>query len=210
MIIKKTLDVLSVPPSAEEKQTHLLIMLHGWGANYRDLAPLATMFDLPGFGYLFPNAPFDHPQAPGGRAWYALETSEHQGLSDSKRILQDWLLSLPDTTGVPLERTIMAGFSQGGAMTLDVGLTLPFAGLCSLSGYLHYQPQKQDKINFPSVLIVHGTQDPVVPIQAAQQAQTSLTAVGVSIEYREFQMGHEITSPVLTLMQEFITAQIKP
>lgn len=94
-------------------------------------------------------------------------------------------------------------------MTLDVGLTLPLAGLCSLSGYLHYQPQKpNEKADFPPVLIVHGTQDPVVPIAAAQQAKEKLTVIGVKVQYQEFAMGHEIQPPVLTLIQEFITAKI--
>ena len=205
MTIKKTLDAISLPPNSGEKPTNLLIMLHGWGANYQDLAPLASMLNLPGFAYIFPNAPFEHPQVPGGRAWYALETEEYTGLTESKQILRDWLLSLPNSTGISLENTIMTGFSQGGAMTLDVGFTLPLAGLCSLSGYLHYPPQKQNEsVEFPPVLIVHGTQDPVVPIEAAQQAREKLTAMGVEVKYQEFAMGHEIQPPVLTLMQEFI------
>ena len=205
----KTLDAIFIPPNSGEKPANLLIMLHGWGANYQDLTPLAPMLDLPGFAYIFPNAPFEHPQVPGGRAWYALETNEYTGLAESKQILREWLLSLPDSTEVSLERTIMTGFSQGGAMALDVGLTLPFAGLCSLSGYLHYQPQKQNSdVYFPPVLIIHGTQDPVVPLPAAQQAKEKLTAIGVEVKYQEFLMGHEIQPPVLTLMQEFIAAQI--
>ena len=138
----KTLDAISIPPTSGEKPTNLLVVLHGWGANYQDLAPCAPMLDLPNFTYLFPNAPFAHPQVPGGRAWYALENKEYNGLAESRQLLRDWVLSLPDSTGVPLENTILAGFSQGGAMTLDIGLTLPLAGLCSLSGYLHYEPQK--------------------------------------------------------------------
>ncbi|MDJ0687579.1 MAG: alpha/beta hydrolase [Xenococcaceae cyanobacterium MO_188.B32] len=209
MTLQKTLDAISIPPNSGEKPTNLLIMLHGWGANYQDLAPLASMFNLPGFAYLFPNAPFEHPQVPGGRAWYALETEEYSGLAESKQLLRDWLLSLPDNTGIPLENTIMTGFSQGGAMTLDIGLTLPLAGLCSLSGYLHASPQKNDRVNFPPVLIVHGTQDPVVPIQAARQAKEKLMAIGVEVKYREFAMGHEIQPPVLPLIQEFITTNSK-
>ena len=167
MTSKKTLDAISLIPKDEEKFEYLLLMLHGWGANSQDLAPLAQMLDLPGFGYLFPNAPFDHYQVPGARAWYDLENFPNfQLLPQSQKLLLDWLTSIPSQTGVPLERTIMAGFSQGGAMTIDVGLGLPLAGLCSLSGYLHYEPQPLTKT--PSVLIIHGRQDPVVPLQSAQ------------------------------------------
>lgn len=206
MTDQKTLEAISVPSNSGEKPTNLLVMLHGWGANYQDLAPLAFMLNLPGFTYLFPNAPFPHPQVPGGRAWYALETQEYTGLAESRQLVRDWLLSLPNNTGIPLENTIMAGFSQGGAMTLDIGLTLPLAGLCSLSGYLHYQPQKQEeKVDFPPVLIIHGTEDPVVPLEAAHQAKDKLTAIGVEVKYQEFTMGHEIQQPALTLVQEFIS-----
>jgi phospholipase/carboxylesterase len=97
----------------------------------------------------------------------------------------------------------LAGFSQGGAMTLDVGLTFPMAGLCSLSGYLHSQPQG-NAIAIPPVFVVHGKQDLVVPIQAAQKAKDVLNSMGVTVEYHELAMGHEIIPEVLTLMQNFI------
>ncbi len=185
-----------------------MVMLHGWGANYEDFTPLASELNLPEYQFIFPNAPYNHPQVPGGKAWYALETQEYQGLSESRKMVHEWLLSLEQQTGVPLERTILGGFSQGGAMTLDLGLTLPLAGLCSLSGYLHFQPESIPKNNtFPPVLIVHGKQDPVVPIQAAQQAKEKLTALGVSVTYQEFNMEHSIIPEVLTLMEKFILAQ---
>ena len=198
------IDAISVMPK-DGKPNYLLLMLHGWGANYQDLVPLAQMLDLPSFGYLFPNAPYPHFQVPGGRAWYALETDNYEGLVPSREMLFDWLMSLEKATEVPLKRTIMAGFSQGGAMTLDVGHNLPFAALCSLSGYLHFQPQPLENSDFPPVLIVHGTQDPVVPLEAAQKARDELTKIGVSVQYQEFNMGHEIQPPALKVLQQFIT-----
>jgi phospholipase/carboxylesterase len=206
MNLNNSLEAISILPSNGEKPTHLLLALHGWGANAQDLAPLAQMFNLPGFAFIFPNAPFAHPQVPGGKAWYSLETQDYSGLSESRELLFDWLQSLESLTGVPLNRTFMTGFSQGGAMTLDVGLTLPLAGLCSLSGYLHYYPEPDKLANnqFPPVLIVHGKQDLVVPLPAAQQAKEELTALGVTVKYQEFDMGHEIQPEVLTLMEEFI------
>ncbi|MBE9167941.1 alpha/beta hydrolase [Pleurocapsales cyanobacterium LEGE 06147] len=211
MTANSSIQAISVPPSQGEKPTHLLVALHGWGANAQDLVPFARMFNLPQFGFMFPNAPFAHPQVPGGRAWYALDSNEYRGLTQSRQLLLEWLQSLEKNTGVPLHRTFMAGFSQGGAMTLDVGLSLPLAGLCSLSGYLHAQPQARGerfalsvRERFPPVLIVHGRQDPVVPLQAAQQAREKLNALGINVKYREFNMGHEIQPPVLTLIEKFI------
>ena len=193
----------------DDRPNYLLVTLHGWGANYQDFVPVAKMLNLPNFGYWFPNAPFNHPQVPGGRAWYALESKEYTGLEESRELLRNWLISLESSTGVPLNRTIMAGFSQGGAMTLDIGLTLPLAALCSFSGYLHYHPQSQPETQFPPTLIVHGRQDMVVPVTAAQQARDELGAIGVSVQYQEFDMGHEVPAPATNLMQQFILEKIK-
>lgn len=162
------------------------------------------MFKLPRYHFLFPDAPFPHPQVPAGRAWYALDTSNYQGLEKSRQLLLDWLLSLENLTGVPLTRTVLSGFSQGGALTLDVGLSLPLAGLCCLSGYLHSLPQVT-RSSTPPVFMVHGRQDLVVPLRAAQQARDELIALGVAVDYHEFDMGHEVPPVVLGLMQQFIT-----
>ena len=201
-----SVNVISIPPTSGNPPTHLMVALHGWGANAQDLAPLASIFELPEYQFIFPDAPFTHPQVPGGRAWYSLDSSDYSGLAESRQILLDWLLSLAETTGVPLSRTILSGFSQGGAMSLDVGLNLPVAGLCSLSGYLHTKPQGTNA-SFPPVLIVHGRQDPVVPLEAAQKAKNELISLGVPVEYQEFDMGHEIQPPVLALVRSFVLAR---
>jgi len=123
-------------------------------------------------------------------------------------MLSEWLPSLEEQTGVPLAKTFLCGFSQGGAMALDVGLTLPLAGLCAMSGYLHAIPEVTAS-PIPPVLMVHGRQDQVVPIGAAQQAKEVLTALGVRIEYHEFEMGHEIPLPVLAELRKFILSVVK-
>ncbi|MEB3121323.1 MAG: alpha/beta hydrolase [Snowella sp.] len=198
-----TLNAIAVPPSSGNPPDHILVLLHGWGADANDLAPLAQVFDLPHYQCLFPNAPFPHPEVPSGLAWYALETPDYYGLAESRQQLRDWLLSLEDQTGVPLSRTVLGGFSQGGAMTLDVGLELPLAGLFSLSGYLHFQPHPLTT-PIPPILMVHGKQDFVVPIEAARQTRDALNRINAKIEYHEFNMGHEIPQIVLNLVEKFI------
>lgn len=197
-----SLESRSILPCNGKTPTRLLVMLHGWGANSDDLTGLVNLLDLPEYQFLFPNAPFPHFQIPGGRSWYALETEKREGLTESRELLRAWLRSLPEQTQIPLERTVLFGFSQGGAMTLDVGFELPFVGLCSFSGYFHALP-KIEQIS-PPTLIVHGERDPVVPVQAARQVKEALTKYGVPIEYREFAMAHEINSPALLVLQEFI------
>lgn len=208
-IMNRTIEAISVMPS-QDQLNYLLVMLHGWGANYQDFVPFAKLLNLPGFGYLFPNAPFEHFQVPGGRAWYALENQEFDGLDTSRELLLTWLTSLASSTGVPQERTILAGFSQGGAMTLDVGLTLPFAAICSFSGYLHYQPESRltTSSNLPPTLIIHGQQDPVVPLEAAQTARTKLSQIGVNVQYYEFPMGHEVKDPAIATFKQFIMTNL--
>ena len=205
--MKQNIEAISAMPNGTQP-THLLVVLHGWGANYQDFVPFAKVLNFPGFGYIFPNAPFEHFQVPGGKAWYALENKEFTGLGESRQLLLDWLTSLEASTGVPLDKTILAGFSQGGAMALDVGLTLPLAALCSLSGYLHYQPQAQENQTFPPTMIIHGKQDPVVPLEAAVKARDELTKIGVSVQYQEFDMGHEVQEPAIALFKQFIIDQV--
>lgn len=128
---------------------------------------------------------------------------EYQDLTESQQQLTDMLKSLESSTGVPLSRTVLGGFSQGGAMTLDVGLNLPLAGLVVMSGYLHPFP-RQASGTFPPVLIVHGRQDTLVPVSSAQKARDALVDLGVSVQYQEFDMGHEVQPPALVLIRSFI------
>ena len=204
-----SLTSVSVLPENGLPPQHLLVLLHGWGADANDLSPLASILNLPTYQSLFPNAPFPHPQFSWGRAWYALERQDYQGLAECRQMLQAWLLSLAAETEIPLERTILGGFSQGAAMALDVGLGLPVAGLCSLSGYLHFQPQHLPS-SPPPIFMVHGQQDMVVPIQAAHQARNELKAIAAEVEYHELAMGHEIPQLVLQLLKTFIENHTVP
>lgn len=95
-------------------------------------------------------------------------------------------------------------------MTLDVGLKLPLAGLVCLSGYLHPIPDGTKPDSFPPVLIVHGTRDTVVPLSAAQKARDTLSALGVKVQYQEFDMGHEAIPGVFSLMRSFVLQALAP
>ena len=198
-----SLEVISVPPTTGEVPKSLIVMLHGWGANAQDLAPLSSLLNLPDYQFLFPNAPFPHPYSSTGRAWYELREESGEGLPESRQMLLDWLQSLEKTTNVPLSRTILSGFSQGGAMTLDIGLTLPLAGLVSMSGYLHPNLNFVGKNSFPPTLIIHGTKDQIVPLAAAVKAKETLKSMGVALQYHEFDYCHEIQSPTIELFRNF-------
>ncbi|MGJ5673718.1 MAG: alpha/beta hydrolase [Nostochopsis sp.] len=200
-----SLEFIQVPPTTGTPKG-LIVALHGWGANAEDLASLAPYLNLPDYQFVFPNAPFPHPHSPIGRAWYELSAENmYEGLTQSRELLTDWLLSLENSTGVPLSQTILSGFSQGGAMTLDIGLKLPFAGLIVMSGYLHPGAvETSSATSLSPVLITHGRYDQVVPLQAALNAKETLESRGIAVQYYEFDMGHEIQLPMLELIRSFV------
>lgn len=202
----KNLSAIAYPDQANStpELSNLLVMLHGWGADARDLYPFGAVLGLPNYQWKFVNAPFPHPQNPQGRAWYDLESQNFEGLSQAKQGLRNYLLGLESETGIPLSRTVLGGFSQGGAMALDVGLTLPLAKIFSLSGYLHFQPEPLPHAIAP-ILLIHGSQDMVVPVPMARQAQAELQTIGATVEYQEFPMGHEIPPMVLAKLREFLS-----
>ncbi|UJB69479.1 dienelactone hydrolase family protein [Acaryochloris sp. 'Moss Beach'] len=202
-----SLSVITLTPTTGQPPAGLFVGLHGWGSNAEDLASLAPYLNLPTYQFCFPNAPLPHPHAPGGFMWYDLNTQA--GLPESRQLLLDWLQALAIETQVPLERMILAGFSQGGAMTLDIGARLPLAGLICLSGYLHPSIAALLHPNTPPVLLVHGQNDPVVPLKAAQTTDQVLRQAGVSVQYQEFPMAHEINPQALELVQDF-AASITP
>ncbi|XGV96894.1 MAG: alpha/beta hydrolase [Leptolyngbya sp. BL-A-14] len=208
-----TLNAITVPTASGQTPRGLLVMLHGWGASAQDVLSLSSFINLPGFQLVFPDAPFPHPYAAAGRMWYDFPSNfnfqgtpafrDREDLSTSRQQLTDLLNALGTSTGVPLSRTILGGFSQGGAMTLDVGLSLPLAGLMVLSGYLH-APIVPPQTSIPPILMVHGTQDLVVPVAAARQALHNLEGLGTKVQYQEFEMGHEISPNVLKKIQSFV------
>jgi phospholipase/carboxylesterase len=203
------LQFVTFPPSTSKPPVGLIVTLHGWGANADDVASLLPFFNLPDYQFIFPNAPFPYPHSPAGRAWYDLnQENMYQGLEESRQLLIDWLLSLESSTGVPLARTILSGFSQGGAMTLDVGLKLPLAGLVVMSGYLHPGAATAAKGGLPPTLIMHGRYDEVVPLQAAHKARETLELLEVELEYHEYDMGHEIRPQMLEVLRNFVVNTI--
>ncbi|MEA5463953.1 alpha/beta hydrolase [Leptothoe sp. PORK10 BA2] len=205
--------------TGDSTANRLLILLHGWGANAQDVAGIAPYMQLANYQMVFPDAPHAHQlaggmAAPGGRMWYALpdifdfdQPFTHQAdLQQSCQLLMDWLTALPSKTGIPLEKTILGGFSQGGAMALDVGMQLPVAGMMILSGYSH-GPIVRPTSPRP-ILLIHGIQDPVVPIRQAHQNKADLEQLSVPVDYHEFTMGHEISLQVLDAARKFCENQV--
>jgi phospholipase/carboxylesterase len=175
------------------------------------------MMDLGAYQLVFPEAPLPHPYNPIGKMWYdfpanysflgTAEFGDRPDLSSSRAQLIEFITTQAEKFGVPLSRTILGGFSQGGAMTLDVGPRLSLAGLIVLSGYLH-APLTAEPGSLPPTLVIHGRQDPVVPLTSAHQVRDRLTSLNVPLQYEEFDMGHDIQPMVLGRVQTFIKNQL--
>ncbi len=162
-----------------------LVLLHGRGADERDLFPLLDLLDperrLLG---VTPGGP--HHLPPGGRHWYALggiPTPDPATFAATAPRLAAFLDSLP----VPSDRVILGGFSQGAvmsyAMSLGPGRPRP-AGLVAMSGFLPRVadwPLEPERLRGVPVGIAHGSLDPVIPAQFAAEAEATLTAAGADV-----------------------------
>jgi len=178
-----------------------LVLLHGWGADAEDLLDLgrelvAGLQDAhhSAVSVVALRAPWPHPGG-FGRQWYDLQRPQWPELPEARRSLRARLLAL--AASVPLEATALLGFSQGGAMALDVGCgdqagaeALPLAALVSCSGYPH--PGWQPRRPRPAVLLTHGQEDPVVPFAACAAIAAQLEQVGGQVRQLSFRGGHGI------------------
>jgi len=195
----------------ETEEMPLVVVMHGRGADAYDLADLAPMLDGgSGFRFVFPNAPTPWEAAPGmtyGFTWFDGWPPKGTSLAESRKLLLAFVdeaaTRYPTTPG----KVLIAGFSQGGLMALDAGLrsAQPVAGVVAMSGGLFEEDLAHlaGRKDVP-VLIVHGTEDEVVPVKAARRARHLLGEHGLHPEYHEYEMAHQISPESLEAVSEFI------
>ena len=186
-----------------------IIWLHGLGADGTDFVPIVRELDLaglPGIRFVFPHAKTMPVTINGGyvmRAWYDITGAEltrredEGGLRASQRDIEA-LIAREKERGIPASRIILAGFSQGCAMTLQTGLRHPekLAGMLCLSGYLPLAPvtaAERTEANLQTpIFMAHGRQDHVVPFLRAEQSRDALQALGYQVEWHAYQMQHSL------------------
>ena len=186
-----------------------IIWLHGLGADGNDFVPIVRELDLaglPGIRFVFPHAKTMPVTINGGyvmRAWYDITGAEltrredEGGLRASQRDVEA-LIAREKERGIPASRIILAGFSQGCAMTLQTGLRHPekLAGMLCLSGYLPLAPvtaAERTEANLQTpIFMAHGRQDHVVPFLRAEQSRDALQALGYQVEWHAYQMQHSL------------------
>ncbi len=191
--------LLSGPATAETR----LVLLHGWGADADDLLDLGDLLAGPQTSVVALRAPEPHPYGMG-RQWYGLQPIDWSQLPGARAALQNRLSAL--SASVPLQRTVLLGFSQGGAMALDVGSGLPLAGIVACSGYPHegWAPVAAASQPLPPVLLSHGREDPVVPFAASEAVLTQLNQAGAEARLLPFSGGHTIDQAVLPEIAGFV------
>jgi phospholipase/carboxylesterase len=186
-----------------------VIWLHGLGADGNDFVPLVNELDLsglPGIRFVFPHAKTMPVTINGGyvmRAWYDITGAEltrredEGGLRASQRDVEA-LISREKARGIPASRIILAGFSQGCAMTLQTGMRHPekLAGMLCLSGYLPLanvvvNERTPESLSTP-IFMAHGTQDNVVPFARARESKELLVSLGYQVEWHEYMMQHSL------------------
>jgi phospholipase/carboxylesterase len=186
-----TLSGPSHPPHSGGKPKRLVILLHGLGADGNDLIGLAPYWApaLPDAEFLSPNAPFPCDMAPYGYQWLsARDPSPEARLSGARAagtILDAFITDELAKRDLSESDCALVGFSQGTMMSLFVGprREKQLAGIVGFSGRLIAPELLGEEIRSrPPVLLVHGTDDPMVPYSSMAEADTALKAAGVSVE----------------------------
>ena len=195
-----------VPPGDGPHPT--ILMLHGWGASAHDLLGLAPILHGGGALVLSPQGPvaFEIAQGMLGFGWWPITSTREidpRAFDVARTLLREFLDEACRRYPVDRRKIVVLGFSQGGVMAYDLVLGDPgrFAGLVALSTWLPDTidaslPRADELQNFPA-LVVHGTQDPMIPVERAQESRSRLLARGVNVQYREFDMQHEINPDAL-------------
>lgn len=189
-----------------------VIWLHGLGADGNDFAPIVPELvdpSWPGIRFVFPHAPVRPVTVNNGvpmRAWYDIKGMALADKQDAEGIRAsiaevEAIVARENERGVPTSRIVLAGFSQGGAMTLAAGLRHrdAFAGLLVLSAYLPLhetiEAERHGANHATPVFWGHGTADPVVPLALGQQSRQLLESLGQRIAWHTYPMGHQVSLP---------------
>lgn len=200
-------DAVVVAPAKSHKST--IIWLHGLGANGHDFEPIVPELKLPdslGIKFIFPHAPMRPVTINGGmvmRAWYDVRNPDLRIQEDAESIrasstIINHYIDNEITAGIPVNRIILAGFSQGGAIALHAGLRYPdkLAGILVLSSYLPLAGSFDTDVKHPvsglEIMMLHGEYDPVIPVDAGLTSSQFLQHHGISVDWCSYPMDHAV------------------
>ena len=186
-----------------------VIWLHGLGADGRDFVPIVGEIDLPPepIRFVFPHAPVQPVTINNGmsmRAWYDIVADDLARREDERGVrasqgLVEALIARERERGIPASRIVLAGFSQGGAISLQTGLRHPqrLAGIMALSTYVPIAATLEAERNRANadvpIFMAHGSQDPIIPLGHARRSRELLERLGYPVEWHEYVMPHSVS-----------------
>jgi len=204
-----------------EEPQGTVIVLHGLGADGWDFVPIVRELDVPEdlpLRYIFPHAPERAVTINNGMempAWYDIAMSDiarmpdEAGIRESQAQVEE-IIAREVARGVPARRIVLAGFSQGGAIALQVALRRnePLGGVIALSTYLALEESLAREATRASrgvpIFMAHGTQDPVVSLQLAEASAATLRTQGYEIEWHTYPMPHSVCPEEITDLSAFL------
>ena len=202
-----------------------VIWLHGLGADGHDFVSLLPELRLPAsmaVRFVFPHAPVRPVTLNNGwpmRAWYDIKSLDANGRDDAEGIAASaqrlaTLIAAEQARGIPSERIVLAGFSQGGAVVLYAGLrhSQPLAGILALSTYLPLRDRLSAERSAANsqvpILMCHGTHDPVVTLPFALQSRTALQQAGCALDWREYPMEHSLCAAEVLAISQWLQQRL--
>ena len=202
-----------------------VIWLHGLGADGHAFVSLVPELQLPAsmaVRFVFPHAPVRPVTLNNGwpmRAWYDIRSLDANGRDDAGGIAASaqrlaTLIAVEQARGIPSERILLAGFSQGGAVVLYAGLrhSQPLAGILALSTYLPLRDRLSAELSAANsqvpILMCHGTHDPVVTLPFALQSRTALQQAGCALDWREYPMEHSLCAAEVLAISQWLQQRL--
>ena len=225
MQLPETVEVLS---AAEPEGS--VIWLHGLGADGHDFEPVVPELGLQGhldLRFVFPHAPMRPVTINAGmtmRAWYDVLTldrggpQDEAGIRESGRILE-LLTEREHERGIPYDKIVLAGFSQGGAIALHTALRFQeqLAGLMALSTWLPLEASFDEEVRQNAdaqstelpIFRAHGTYDPMLPIALGQHSRETLENAGYTVEWHDYPMPHAVCAEEIADIRNWLLSVFK-
>ncbi|TMO82503.1 alpha/beta hydrolase [Pseudoalteromonas spongiae] len=216
-----SLDAVIIEPQSSHKAT--VIWLHGLGDSGDGFAPIVPEINLPaelGVKFIFPHAPIQPVTINGGmamRSWYDIKSldldkrADEQGVQQSAAAVKQ-LIDAEIDNGIAPSNIVLAGFSQGGVVSLYLAPRLPYqlAGVMALSTYM-CEPAKlklekqQASLN---VFMAHGSFDDVVPTGAGKAAHQTLLELGYEVSWQEYPMAHQVCLEEIKAIRTWLVSRL--
>lgn len=218
------LETIVIPPQTSHQKT--VIWLHGLGADGSDFVPIVEELNLPkelGVKFIFPHAPVRPVTFNGGvpmRAWFDIHGllpgswQDEEGILDASRKVSS-LIEQEHAAGIPYNKILIAGFSQGGALALYTGLKYShaLAGILGLSTVLPVAYQLEKEATLASrdtpIALMHGTYDPVISIQLGEMSRDWLIDFDYKVRWQVYPIQHTVSLEEIKEIKEWLFERLQ-